>query len=285
MHHARLERAATRARLEAALERRRDAPVGTPLRRLYEPEYPRPTRVRATTFWGAGMDVVLPELVSCEIHRHGVIEPGLTALVVEVAGDGTIFYDVGAHLGYYSLLAAALGARVHAFEPSRDTIALLRDNVGDGVVVTASGLWSAETTLRLEDYGRAHSALNTFVSARDETVDETAAYDARVTTIDAYAHATGEVPGVVKVDAEGAELEVLRGAASTMSSARPLITVEVGDAERGPRSRDALDFAAGLGYAPFDMTPGGIRPHRVRDAYSYGNVLLVPEERTSLVGR
>ncbi|HEX2050170.1 MAG TPA: FkbM family methyltransferase [Actinomycetota bacterium] len=277
---------AARAGLRRALERRRDAPVGTPLRDLYAARYARPTRARATTFWGDEMDVVLPELVSCEIHRYGVIEPGLSALFVDVVRPGTVVFDAGAHLGYYSLLAASLGARVHAFEPSRQTLPLLRDNAAGRVRVVPAGLWSAETTLSLTDFGSGHSALDTFVSSRDESAAPRGAYDARVTTVDAYVAAAGDVPDVVKVDAEGAELEVLRGAASTMTTARPLVTVEVGDTGRGPRSRDALDFAATLGYAPFDVTPDGVRPHRVRDEYEYGNVLLAPEPAASeLLGR
>ena len=279
------ERAPARAlaldRLREALSRRRGEPIGSPLQALYQDDYATPTEATATTFWGDRLQVVLPELVSCEIHRHGVIEPGLTALFIEVLQPGDVVYDVGAHLGYYSLLAAFLEANVHAFEPSRATLPLLRGNVGDVAVVNPIGLWSEETTLEFNDFGRARSALNTFVSSRDPSADPESSYRCKVTTLDAYVRSTGIVPGFIKIDAEGAELEVLRGATQTIASSRPLITIEVGDVVGG-ESRPAIDFAIECGYEPFEMTPDGTRPHEVRDTYSYGNILLLPDPRPGL---
>ncbi len=269
-------RSAARENLRRALANRSGKPIGTPLQILYSQTYPRPVCTVATTFWGAEMQIVLPELVSCEIHRHGVIEPGLTALFIEAIDDGTVVYDVGAHLGYYSLLASSLGAKVHAFEPSKATLPMLRSNVGNDVTISATGLWSAETTLPFNDYGDRHSAVSTFLAPKDEEVgDPEAVYAVALTTIDRYAERTGAVPHLIKIDAEGAELEVLRGAARTIASAKPLITIEVGDAGQTDTSRQAIDFAAGLGYAPYEMTAAGTLPHAVRNTYSYGNILLV----------
>ena len=272
-----------RGRLREALSRRDGEPVGTPLQTRYQGIYPSPTETTATTFWGDRLQVVLPELVSCEIHRHGLIEPGLTALFIDVLEPGTVVYDVGAHLGYYSLLAGFLGARVHAFEPSRETLPFLQGNVGDRVVVNPIGLWSEETTLEFNDFGKGRSALSTFVSPRDPSADSESSYSCRVTTVDDYAGYTGDVPRFIKIDAEGAELEVLRGATGTLASARPLLTIEVGDVEGG-ESRAAIDFAIECGYAPFEMTLDGTRPHEVRDSYSYGNILLIPNPAPSQAG-
>lgn len=226
------------------------------------------------------MNVVLPELVACEIAEHGVIEPAVTAVFIEVATEGTVVYDVGAHLGYYSLVAVGLGARVHAFEPSRSTLPVLRRNVRRAVVVAPIGLWSRETTLWLKDFGPTHSAVNTFLQPKDEHVtkaDET--YPARVTTLDRYAAETGDVPDLVKIDAEGAELQVLQGARQTILDARPVITMEVGDTRNERTSRKAVEFALEHGYVPYDLGDDGLRPHRLRDAYDYGNILLVPPGR------
>lgn len=268
-------RALARDRLHRALSRRRGEPVGTPLQTLYQGTYESPTEATAAAFWGDRLQVVLPELVSCEIHRHGVIEPGLTALFIEVLQPGDVVYDVGAHLGYYSVLAAFLGANVHAFEPSRATLPFLERNVGDGVVVNPVGLWSEETTLEFNDFGTGRSALSTFVSPRDPSAEAESSYSRPVTTVDAYVRSTGIAPRLIKIDAEGAEVEVLRGATETLASARPLVTIEVGDVVGG-ESRAAIDYAVECGYAPFDMTSDGTPPHEVPDTYSYGNILLRP---------
>ena len=262
-----------------ALLRRDHGLVGTPLQRTYVEEWPTPTEVTATTFWGSPMEVVLPELVSCEIHRYGLIEPGLTALFLDVVGPDWIVFDVGAHLGYYSMLADELGASVHAFEPSDQTRPRLHRNAGERVRILSEGVWHAETILELQDFGAGHSAVTTFVSSRDTTLQEPAAtYPVPVTSIDSHVKKTGVTPNLIKVDAEGAELSVLHGAEETIRSARPLITVEVGDTEVEKQSRATLEFALDLGYKLFEMTPEGTPPHVLRDTYSYGNILLAPPD-------
>lgn len=268
-----------REALQQALERRRSGPIGSRLQQLYVGDRSGIGLATATTFWGHQMEVVLPELVSCELHRYGLIEPPLTALFVEVVTAGTVVYDVGAQFGYYSVLAAELGAQVHAFEPARQTLPSLQRNVGGEVAVVHAGLWNEPTMLELKDFGSRHSAVNTFLSVKDEELDEPeATYQVEVTTLDAYAEAARAVPDLVKIDAEGAELQVLQGARTTLTSHRPLVTVEVGDTPRYRTSRRALDFALELRYLPFDLCETGVRRHELRDDYTYGNVLLVPEE-------
>ena len=54
------------------------------------------------------MTVVFPERVSVAIARYGVYEEGLTGMVMDYLKPGMVFFDVGAHFGYFSLLAAWL---------------------------------------------------------------------------------------------------------------------------------------------------------------------------------
>jgi FkbM family methyltransferase len=271
----RLRDAIRKAFLEA-LSFRDEGPVGTPLRALYMASSKEIERTAARTFWREPIEVTLPELVSCEIHRYGLIEPGLTALFIDRVAPGTVVYDIGAHHGYYSLLAAALGAQVHAFEPAEHTLPTLRRNVGDRVRVVAKGAWSRDTMLELMDFGSAHSAVNTFVSSRDEALEApTSTYEVPVVSIDGYVSQQSQPPRLIKIDAEGAERDVLQGAATTLRSAKPLVAIEVGDTQAEFHSREAIEFAAELGYAPFDMKPEGVRPHAKRERYSYGNILLI----------
>ncbi|MFN2587659.1 MAG: FkbM family methyltransferase [Actinomycetota bacterium] len=273
----RIRREQARDALHRSLERRGGSPVGTPLRDLYARDNPAARPVETRTFWGAEMQVVLPELVSCEIHAYGLIEPALSAFFIEAIDSGTTVYDVGAHLGYYSLLAAALGGDVHAFEPSRDTVEILEANVVGAATVVPAAAWSGDGTLRLKDFGAAHSAVNTFLSSKDEDlVAPEVEYDVRALTLDGYARTTGTVPQLIKIDAEGAELQVLQGARETVRAVSPVISIEVGDTSRERTSRRAIDLAIDLGYVPYDLTGEGLRRHDLRDVYGHGNVLLVP---------
>lgn len=223
------------------------------------------------------MQIVLPELVSCEIYQHGAIEPAVSALFIEVVERGTVVYDVGAHLGYYSVLAAALGGSVHAFEPSKGTLPVLETNVQGIATLIPKAVWKEQTVLQLKDFGARHSAINTFLSPRDEALgDPEATYAVETTTVDHYVEESGQLPRLIKIDAEGAELQVLQGAAATIESARPLITVEVGDTAQDRTSRSALEFALELGYTPYELHDQGVRPHTPQQFYEYGNLLLVP---------
>jgi predicted methyltransferase len=77
------------------------------------------------------MEVQLPESMSEQLVRFGLIEPDVTAYLLALLRFGDSFIDVGAHYGYHSLLAAQLvGPRgyVHAFEPTPSTRQVLMTN-------------------------------------------------------------------------------------------------------------------------------------------------------------
>ncbi len=67
--------------------------------------------------------------VSKRIREQGIWEPYESALVLQLLGPGDVFVDVGANIGYFSLLAAAAvgeAGAVHAFEPDPENFALLQ---------------------------------------------------------------------------------------------------------------------------------------------------------------
>src|SRR5205823_1875398 len=90
------------------------------------------TRKTARTFWGREMSVVLPDQVSVSLYRYGFVEEGLIRLVLEYVKPGMTFFDIGAHFGFFSLLASSLvgdAGQVHSFEPTPNTFAVLEENV------------------------------------------------------------------------------------------------------------------------------------------------------------
>lgn len=67
-----------------------------------------------------------------DLRRHGVFEPTATALLPDLVHAGDAVIDVGANIGYYSLLCARLAGangRVYAFEPEPQSFALLQENI------------------------------------------------------------------------------------------------------------------------------------------------------------
>jgi FkbM family methyltransferase len=137
-----------------------------------------------------------------------------------------LLYDVGAHRGLFSLVHCALGParRAVLFEPSlslsHDARALLALNGFDTrAEVRARGVGDrAGTRLMAED------ALGFAGLADDQDAD---AVPIEFTTLDAEWRRTGEAPAIVKIDVEGAESEVIRGAAALLRDVRPLLFLEL----------------------------------------------------------
>jgi FkbM family methyltransferase len=158
--------------------------------------------------------------------EDGVYERFETSLFQGLIKPGTVVVDIGANVGYYTLLASdRVGAdgRVYAFEPDPTNYALLVRNVrrnGCTNVVTvprgvAAGRGVAELFLGSHNFGR-HSF------ARANVPDPGGRVEIQTTGLDEFFVASGTSAdqariGVVKIDVEGAEGLVLQGARRTLA--------------------------------------------------------------------
>jgi FkbM family methyltransferase len=150
-------------------------------------------------------------------------EPVLTAHVLELLSPGQTFVDVGAHLGWFSLLAAARGARVVAFEMQTGLIPLIHESVGlngfeDRVLVIPAGLGSA---CGIVPYGR--RSLSASKGVLTATPEE--ALYAPCLTMDAALE--GIEPDLVKIDVQGFEGHVIDGGRGTLAGSAPAIIMEM----------------------------------------------------------
>ena len=145
-------------------------------------------------------------------------------------------------------------------------------------------LGEEEGVVALRDYGPRHSALNTVLGGARVPPDERdrlrgQTYDVAVTSLDAYAERTGLVPDVVKLDAEGAELAILRGMAGLLATAAPKLVLETGDYDDmdSPATAASIELLEGHGYRAYEDVDGTLQPHRPRDRYAYGNLFFVKD--------
>jgi FkbM family methyltransferase len=160
-----------------------------------------------------------------------------------------VVLDVGANTGYYVLLAASAvgtGGHVYAFEIQPEIIEILRRNVArngfeDRVTIVASGCFSAEGEAFVEPHGDPGSARIGFASN---------AHRVSLTTIDRYAAAERfQRVDLILIDAEGADFEVLKGAADLLSTFRPVVIAEVHHlAAFGGSEEKLCAFMARFGY-------------------------------------
>ncbi|MEX1115800.1 MAG: FkbM family methyltransferase [Akkermansiaceae bacterium] len=257
--------------------------------------YHAPHVAIAATFWGGAMEVDIRETVSSEIFIHGVYEVELSAFFHRYLKPGQTFVDVGAHFGYFSLLAAhRVGetGRVVSIEPSERTSWRLYNNLKSRRQVTVHQVaaWEKEATLTLQDYGPLYSAFNSIGERRlheSAPFVKATPFQVRAVALDEFFGEIGIVPDVIKIDAESAELQVLGGLNRTLTERRPVVTIEVGDyshlVERGvPTSAQVLRAISAYDYVHFSPTLEGVTAHGVRDdaEYAYGNIVAVPREKS-----
>ncbi len=247
-------------------------------------------RRRARLPWGDRINIVYPDTTSLDISRFGFYEEGLTRMVLDYLKPGMTFLDVGAHIGYYTMLEAWLvgdQGQVHSFEPTPGTFALLQSNAGNktNVILNPVAIASESGTIGFNDYGPSLMGSNSRFTARADAGKlkriQPVKYEVPATTIDEYVETNGLAPHFVKIDAESSEHEILRGMQNTLSRHRPAVSVEVGDMdiEGVPPSRELIEFLSERGYQAHEFGSHGIVKHQVRDRYEYENVLFLPDSR------
>jgi FkbM family methyltransferase len=176
---------------------------------------------------------------------------------------GAVVFDAGANFGYYSLvIAASLGAacEVHAFEPNAKTYERLARNIelnelGGAVRAYKLGLSDSEGTGRMvEREGNSGAA----------SVETTAQGDTELTTLDAFcaARAVRRVD-FVKIDIEGFEERMLRGATETLRRHKPPMLVELNPSTL-VRENSSVERVAELlsayGYKLYESRRGKLAP-------------------------
>jgi FkbM family methyltransferase len=170
----------------------------------------------------------------------GLFEPEETSLVQEILRPGDVFVDVGAHVGWFATLAARRvgpAGRVLACEPYPPNAARLRQNLArnqcENVQIVGAAVGSVAGTLNLAAGGDSGS-----VTALDWAQDDRISVP--VLTLDDVTEGQENI-ALIKVDVEGWEPHVLRGACSTLSrTQRVLIEINRPALSKAGSSQDEL---------------------------------------------
>lgn len=234
------------------------------------------SRREAKTYFGERMTVIVPSGYG-EVYLYGATvdadaEVRLNKFLIRELAEGMVFFDVGACLGYYSLLAAALvgpkGA-VHAFEPNPTLISILRKNLGGkrNVHVVNKAMSGSTGTVSF------HVAPLPFIGTSSIRADwqprKTELVTAEATCLDDYCRESGVFPGVIKLDVEGVEDLVLKGGERLLRDKAPVLVLEL-FAPLIDSDRKALAILRDLGYRPHAIADdGGLKPldYEGLDAY------------------
>jgi FkbM family methyltransferase len=227
--------------------------------------------------WGQRYQAV--SLSEYHYLRDGNPEDHESALIERILQPGMTVVDVGANHGMFSLEAAHLiGATgtVHAFEPTPGTRELLLNNLAANGISTVNVFSSALSEKPGTALLRVHkemSGLNTLASKdvtwNRQTLVADEIVEVKVTTLDAHTTEQGvDHIDFLKIDVEGFELGVLRGARKLLSEKRAdLILLEIGDvtcATAGVEPMELLNELESHGYRLHSINALGEITDRIR---------------------
>lgn len=205
-------------------------------------------------------------------------EPDVAKALRKILRPGDAFVDVGANVGMHTVLAAELvgiAGLVVAIEPGENALPDLRKACEDLVQVriVPQPLWSKakEITFHLCADGSGGNAVWDPGKFPSNHATRAAPHKTKLaaTTLDIECEKRSLSPRLIKIDTEGAEERVLRGATRLLFEHKPPFIIAefhpFGLRELGCSEATLRAFMAKAGYATFHLFADGSRPYRLRD--------------------
>lgn len=192
-----------------------------------------------------------------EIMNFGNYESQDANLLYDLISDGDTIFDIGANIGWYSLVFAKkrISSIVHSFEPIIETYESLILNVKlnalKNIICNNFGFSNEARTTTF--YTSLHTSVsNSAVNITDDIYAKEVICE--VITLDSYAYQRGVKVDVIKCDVEGAELFVYEGGEKTIANNLPIVFTEMlrkWSAKFGYHPNDIILFFSRFGYNCF----------------------------------
>jgi FkbM family methyltransferase len=190
------------------------------------------TAVRPITLGGVPLHLEVGDWTTTEAYfANALYEPATLRHLTETLSAGDVFVDVGANLGYFTLIAAGLvgpTGRVVAFEPNpairrRLEQSVARNRFLDRVTVEGRALSdrNADSVPLFVPQHHGCATLRPDLTHEVGALAGAPAVEVRTTTFDDWVSATAlESVALMKIDVEGAELQVLDGMRRSLTTGR-----------------------------------------------------------------
>ncbi len=163
--------------------------------------------------------------------------------------------DVGANYGMHSLRFSEYYEHVYAFEPHPAVYKLLDFNTSynnpkSNISIFNYGISSEESEMTLYDYKGQNIGGSTFELRSVKDHDNAIKFECTLKPLDDEGEIRNKDIGLLKIDTEGHELSVLKGAENFISEQKPVILMEDWFSSKGNES-DSIKFLRKLGYKNF----------------------------------
>jgi FkbM family methyltransferase len=179
----------------------------------------RPLRFRVKTFFGAKIFIQFPDVIQVYIFFFGIWEPAISKYIKDTLRTGDTFIDIGANIGYDSLLAATCvgeTGRVYAFEASPSIFASLKQNLAtnDATNVMTYNFAIADRECEVSIYRNRPENLGGSTIVPQIAAHRGAIFEATARGLPLLSILDPEIvchARIIKIDVEGAEWRVLTG--------------------------------------------------------------------------
>lgn len=185
------------------------------------------------------------DMVVKSYKEHGTFEPESIQVWksnIELHPNMMVI-DVGAYTGLYTIIAASLGAQVFSFEPNPKVCERLNENIRlnqvQGVHLSEDAMSDVHGTLKfwIKDIP---------LTSAGQISDE-GQQSVPVRFLDMVVRNKTNI-STIKIDVEGGELSVLKGARKILEQSRPIVIVEALDSEH---EEELIDFMSEIGYTQY----------------------------------
>jgi FkbM family methyltransferase len=236
-----------------------------------EIQYPRlklGKEVITDTFFQIPMKVMLPAgldlfLLGAKGHDS---EIRLAKWLIDQLQEGDTFIDVGAHFGYYTLLAQTLvgdTGKVIAFEAAPKTFSLLAQNVKpfSNVVAVQKAIADKFESVNMYEFPVLYSEYSTLDTKPFENMEWFEANRPEVVktqaiSLDYYCQQEAINPSIIKIDVEGGEGKVLKGLQHRLRFSSPKLVMEFAR-KNFKEHLEALKWLSDFKYQPFYIQQDG----------------------------
>ncbi len=240
-------------------------------RALYYKYFKKEKEVVGETFFDVPMHLLLPSSTDIYLTKgkshHSEIR--LARYLINHLNPGDSFLDVGAHYGYFSLLAATLVENtgiVVALEAAPTTFSILQKNAAKYSQLTVYNNVVSDETKELTFYEfpnqySEYNTLNVDQFKDDPWFQDAASTELKIQSIvlDSFLSEHKLNPHIIKIDVEGAEYKVLHGMQHFLTAYAPKIVIEYLDDTRGnTEHKKAENLLRSLAYVPYIIDSEGM---------------------------
>lgn len=239
-------------------------------RSIIYPKNKKERIVEKQIFSGASMKIALP--AATDIYLTGGkshdSEIRLATFLITQLQPGDQYMDIGAHYGYFTLIAAELvgtQGKILSFEPTASSFQLLQQNTTNLSHVTCipKAISDTDADLVFYTFPNLYSEYNTtdITQFEKENWFQNSSPIKSIlpaTTIDLVTQHYDFTPSIIKIDVEGAEYHAIRGGLEYFQNHNPIIVMEYLPAHRSNQNhRLAVELLRSIGYLTYSISTEG----------------------------